>query len=108
MFMKQIAVIIFSSFFLYGKSQTFTGTGGSIQDNGQDTYFNLSVSGLSPAQINNTFGIKEVCINLNHPFVEELHIYVQSPAGNIVELTEGGSCKGVNYTNTCFDSQSST
>ncbi len=106
--MKRVAVIIFLFFSLYARSQVFTGTGGGIQNLGQDTYFNLSVSGLSPAQLGDTFGIKEVCININHPVIEELYIYLQSPAGNIVELIGWGNCKGVNYTNTCFDSQMST
>ena len=106
--MKRIATILFSCFSFYAQSQVFTGTTGPIQNNGQDTYFNVSVSGLSPAQIDSTFGIETVCININHPAIEELYIYLQSPAGNIVELAGWGNCKGINYTNTCFNSQVST
>ena len=49
-----------------------------------------------------------MCINISHPAIQELWIYLQSPSGNIVELTEGSSCMGVNYSNTCFDSKQST
>ncbi len=104
---KNITIIcLFLSF--YAKAQLFTGTGGIILNNGTDTYFNLSVSGLTPSTLDSTFGIEEICININHPTVEELYIYLQSPAGNIVELAEASSCKGANYTNTCFDSKSGT
>src|ERR1035437_7041573 len=106
--MKRIATIIFSIFSLCANSQIFTGVGGGILNNGTDTYLNLSVSGLSPTIIDSTFGIDTVCININHPAVQELYIYLQSPSGEIVELTEGTSCTGANYTNTCFNNQAST
>ena len=106
--MKKIITISSLLFSFYIKAQLFNGAGGLIQDNGQDTYFNLSVSGLSPAQLDNNFGIKQVGININHPAVEELSIYLRSPSGNVVQLTEGTSCNGSNYTNTYFNSQLST
>ncbi|HXB40653.1 MAG TPA: CotH kinase family protein [Bacteroidia bacterium] len=106
--MKKIITISCLFFFFVTKAQTFTGTGGAIQNNGQDTYFPISVSGLSPAQIDSIFGLEKITINIVHPAVEELYVYLQSPSGNIVELTAGTSCSGVNYTNTCFDSQAGT
>jgi len=103
--MKKI-IIVFCLFFSFAtKAQVFNGAGGVIQNLAHDTYFALSVSGLSPTQIDPTFGIEQVCININHPAVEELNVFLQSPSGNIVELTEGRSCSGINYTNTCFDSR---
>lgn len=102
-------IIIFSLLFSFNsKAQLFTGAGGGIQNLGQDTFFNLSVSGLNPTQIDNTFGIKQVGINIDHPAVKELVIYLRSPSGTMVRLTEGNSCSGINYTNTYFDSQVST
>ncbi len=106
--MRKIFTIIFLSLSFYIKAQVYTGTGGNIQNNGVDTYFDISVSGLSPAQMTNTFGVEEVCINIIHPKVEELYIYLQSPSGIVVELTEGTSCKDSNYTNTCFNNSAVT
>lgn len=106
--MKGTITIIFLLFSFCTNGQLFTGTAGNIIDNGQKNYFDLSVSGLSPAQLSGTFGIEQVCINISHPAVEELYIYLQSPIGTIVELTEGSSCKGADYTNTCFDSKAGT
>src|ERR1019366_10291330 len=88
--MKTTITIISLLFAFYAKAQLFTGSGGNIQNNGVETYFDLSVSGL-PAQMTNTFGVEEVCINIIHPKVEELYIYLQSPSGIVVELTEGRS-----------------
>lgn len=100
--MRKLFAIIFVLLSFGIKSQVLIGTGGKIQNNGVETYFNLSVSGLNPGLLNNTFGVQEVCINISHSNVEELYIYLQSPGGTIVELTEGASCKGINYTSTCF------
>ena len=87
------------------KAQVFTGTGGAILNNGQNTYFALSVSGLSPAQLDGNFGLEQVCFNINHPDISELYIYLQSPAGTIVELTLGSSASGTGYVNTCLNNQ---
>src|SRR5437016_522455 len=99
--MKKIITVYLALLSIAFKAQVFTGAGGAIQNNGQDTYFTINVSGLSSSQIDSTFGIEQVCINITHPAVEELNIRLQSPAGNIIELTEGSSCSGANYTNTC-------
>ena len=89
------------------EAQVYSGTGGSIQDNGQFNYFNLSVSGLSPNNLDGTFGLEEVCIDLNHPVTQELYIYLQSPSGIMVELTAGSSSNGSNFTGTCFNNSAS-
>ena len=99
---------VFFLFFFSAKAQVFTGSGGSILNTGQTTYFNLNVSGLAPAQLDSAFGIESVCININHPANAELFIYLESPDGIVVELAPGSSCSGVNYTNTCFDSRENT
>lgn len=104
-----IIIIIISLLFSFcSKAQVFTGIGGNILNNGQDTYFNLLVSGLIPSQLDSTFGIEQVNININHPIDQELYIYLQSPDGKIVELAMGNSSNGSNYTNTCFDSRVNT
>jgi len=106
--MKKNITLIFLLFSFYAESQVFPGPGGAIQNDGQETYVNLPISGLAQSQLSNTFGIEEVCINITHPTVEELYIYLESPSGTRVELTEGSSCKGVNYAGTCFNNTSST
>src|SRR2546423_10332842 len=100
---KTFTTLVFIAFFLSSRAQTFTGTGGAITDNGQPTYFPLSISGL-PSQLNSSFGLETVCLNINHPAVEELYIFLLSPSGIKVDLSDGGSCSGNSYTSTCYNS----
>ncbi len=98
-------VIIFISLFVFNRGihgQAFNGTSGSILNNGTNSYFNLTVSGLNPSIMDSAFGLDSVWVNINHPAVQELYVYLVSPGGEQVELTEGQSCTGANYTNTCF------
>lgn len=102
--MKKIYLLLFTFFFFNFYGQVFNGNGGTIINNGgQETPFNLTVSGLSPATIDSTFGVEEVCITLNHIAVEELNVYLVSPSGIRVELTGVLSNSGTNYSNTCFN-----
>ncbi len=88
-------------------AQTFTGAPGGILNNGQFTYFNLPVSGLG-ATLDSTFGLQEICINMNHPKVQQVYVYLQSPAGTTVELTQGASCSGIGYASTCFNNSAAS
>lgn len=97
--------VLFVSF--QSKAQLFTGAGGAINNNGVDTYFPVTASGLA-SPLDSTFGVEEICLSINHTSVEELYIYLASPSGQVVQLTAGSSSTGVNFTNTCFNSQSST
>jgi subtilisin-like proprotein convertase family protein/spore coat protein CotH len=89
------------------KSQTFYGGTGSIQNGGQSTFY-ASVSGLDKSQIDSTYGIEEVCIDISESEVNELTVSLQSPSGTIVWLTMGSSCHGTNYSSTCFNSSANT
>lgn len=104
--MKSIITISFLFFSFCIKAQLFSGPGGNILNDGQKTYFNLSVAGLSPSMLDSTFGVEEVCINMMHPRVQQLYIYLQSPSGMTVELTEATSSNDTGYVNTCFNSSS--
>jgi subtilisin-like proprotein convertase family protein len=94
-------LILFLLIALGSPAQQFTGSGGVITNDGMPTYFLLPVSGL-PAQLNGSFGVETVCINISHPDVKELFIYLVSPSGIKVELTDGNSCDGPDYSGTCF------
>jgi subtilisin-like proprotein convertase family protein len=105
-FSKKSLLFLFLITSLIGRSQVFTGAGGAIQDNGNDTYFTLGVSGLNPANIDSVFGLEQVCFTITHPAVTELYIYLQSPNGVMVNLTLGSSSSGADFANTCFDNAS--
>lgn len=102
--MKQIILYFTCTLLvLSAKAQVFSGSGGAINNNGTETYFNLPVSGL-PGNIDSLYGLEEVCIDITHAKDEELYIYLVSPSGHTVELSEGSSCPGANYSGTCFNS----
>jgi subtilisin-like proprotein convertase family protein len=106
--MRKIFTILGLLLTLFVRSQTFTGTGGAILDNGLDTYYTLNVSGLSPTTLDSTFGLEQVCFNITHPNVSELYIYLQSPSGTFVNLTLGSSSAGADFVNTCVNSQNAS
>ncbi len=84
------------------KAQLFTGTGGPVLNNGgQETVYSLSVTGLTQ-NLDSVHGLESVTINLVHPAVEEIHAFLASPSGIIVELTSVMSCSGANFSTTCF------
>lgn len=89
------------------RAQTFTGAGGAIQNNSLPSYFTINVSGL-PQSLNGTFGVEEVCIDINHTRVADLVIYLESPDYTDVELTSTNGGAGANYTGTCFHDSSTS
>lgn len=103
--MKKIFTIALLLITIAFKAQVFSGTGGAIQNNGQDAYFSQNITSLSPSTTDSLFGLEKVCFTINHPDVSELYIYLKSPAGIIVELSSGSSSSGTAFTNTCFENQ---
>jgi subtilisin-like proprotein convertase family protein len=84
-------------------SQTFTGTGGAINDVATNDFM-LNVSGLNPANIDTaTFGLEQICINLTHTYDGDLDIRIIAPDGTNIPLSTGNGGGGQDYTNTCFN-----
>ncbi len=82
-------------------AQTFTGTGGSIPGTSTtQTCFSTAVTGVGV--INSSYGLAQVCININHPYDEELEILLSAPDGTTVPLSIQNGIDGDNYTSTCF------
>lgn len=61
----------------------------------------ITVSGVQPTRLNANM-IRSVCINVEHPYLEDLDIRLISPGGQVLELTSDNGGTGDNYTNTCF------
>lgn len=99
--MKKLFTLLLLIVCFYSHSQIFTGTGGSILNNGgQETYFNLNISGLANAD--SVFGLVAVTVDITHPAVEELEVSLISPNGFSVALSGVVSCSGSNFSNTTF------
>jgi subtilisin-like proprotein convertase family protein len=99
--MKKLLLFFFFIPFIF-KAQTFTNSsGGSIPDNNTEVCFPVSVVGL-PAQIDTSFGLAQVCIDLAHTWDADLKIKLKGPDGITIILSANNGVNGHNYTNTCF------
>lgn len=70
-----------------------------------DTIITISGTGL---MLSSTFGLKEVCIDITHPWDSQLSIYLVSPGDVTLNLVTNRGGFGDNFTNTCFDGELST
>ena len=83
------------------KAQTFyDSTKTNVKDTGK-ICVQLTVSGL-PAQIDNSFGLDSVYINITQSFDADLVIQLQSPDGTVITLAGGVGVNGRNFINTRF------
>ena len=52
--------------------------------------------------------IQSVCLDIAHPWLDDLDIYLIAPGDRFVELTTDNGANGDNYTGTCFSPDAST
>ena len=102
---KYILSLLACSIVFFTNAQVFTASSGSsvgqIPDNTQyPNCFPLTVSGVGV--INNTYGLNNVTINITHPYVADLKIWLKAPDGTTVLLADKYGGSGQNYTNTVF------
>ncbi|MEO8087050.1 MAG: CotH kinase family protein [Bacteroidota bacterium] len=107
--MKKFSLLLVS-FIIQGSvfGQTYSGTGGSIIQVVDTSRFNINVNGLTPANIDNNFGLVSVTINITHTADRDIDCYIASPDGSRIELTTDNGSFGDNYTNTVFRYDAST
>lgn len=91
----------------HGYAQTFTGGSGPILDL-QTIEIPLTVSGLSTSINTTTFGLEEVCLNLNHTYDSDLTVSIVSPDGTLVELFSGVGGGGDDMLGTCLRADATT
>ncbi|MBL0341953.1 MAG: T9SS type A sorting domain-containing protein [Bacteroidetes bacterium] len=84
------------------QSQTFSAAfTGPIPDNNTEICFPVLVSGL-PAQIDATFGIVNVCIDISHSYVADLRITLKAPDNTTIVLANHVGGGNDNFTGTCL------
>jgi subtilisin-like proprotein convertase family protein len=83
-------------------SQTYTGTGGIITDDGLINDYTIDIQDLSPDILDTNHGLVKVCVNLTHSWVSDLDIRLITPAGTNMMLTSAMGGDGDNMENTCF------
>ncbi|WP_235299536.1 proprotein convertase P-domain-containing protein [Portibacter marinus] len=67
------------------------------------TNIDFTISGQSFSNLNSAFGLKKVCININHSFVGQLNVALISPSGTKIDLVSNRGGSQNNFENTCFD-----
>jgi subtilisin-like proprotein convertase family protein len=72
-----------------------------VPDDGEIYSFDLEVTGL-PDSIDLTFGLERVCIAFDHPYVQDIQIWLEAPDGTLVDLSIDNGGGGQNYNATCF------
>lgn len=78
----------------------------TIDDNGTNididpTVLAITVADIQPVDIRNGL-IKEVCVNVGHNNIEDIDLVLESPSGQLLELSTDNGGDGRNYTATCF------
>ncbi|HZV69455.1 MAG TPA: CotH kinase family protein [Saprospiraceae bacterium] len=99
-FAYALAFVFFSSSSL---AQTFSGTGGIINDDNTLSDFVIEVDGLTPDILTPDHGLVNVCINVIHTWDADLDIRLIAPDGTNIMLSSSLGADGDNYENTCFD-----
>ena len=102
--MKKIYFFLFFIFITYSTfAQTFSGAIGPIADDGSTNDYNLPINGFQYANLNTSFGIQQVCLNITHTWDSDLNVFLVSPSGTMVNLFSGIGGDGDNFTNTCLN-----
>lgn len=100
--MKHVYILLISFFSFASAAQTFSGTTGSVSDDGTINDFTALVTGLSPATIDTNYGLISVCINMTHTYDSDMDATLISPDGTMFKLFSGVGGAGHDFTNTCF------
>ena len=93
------------------RAQTYTSSpGATIPDDSCDATneFTQDLAGEGLSNIDGTFGLETVELNINHTWVSDLDIYLVAPDGTEVELSTDNGGSGEDYTATVFDMAAGT
>ncbi|MBP6640874.1 MAG: CotH kinase family protein [Bacteroidia bacterium] len=96
-----LLVLITACTFFHGRSQTFTGVGGQLKDDGTLNIFPLKIAGL-PTALDQKFGLEKICVNIQHTWDADVSIYLIAPDGAVAELNRRNGDGGNNFTDCCF------
>lgn len=88
-------------------TQTFSGSGGAIPDNGPAVDFPLVVSGLPNSIDTLVFGLEKICLDITHTYDADLTLWLIAPDGTQITLASGVGGGGDNFTGTCFNGNAS-
>ncbi len=67
----------------------------------------ITVTGVQPLTLGPGV-IRAVCVNIDHSWIDDIRIFLQSPAGQFIELTTDNGANGDDYIETCFTENATT
>ena len=67
----------------------------------------IMVTNVSPLQFSPSM-IESICVNIQHPWIDDIDLYLIAPNGQFIALSTDNGGSGDNYINTCFSPNSST
>jgi len=105
--MKKLLSLLTAFCGVFSFAQTFNGSGGNIQDN-QTLTKTIVVSGLPTVLNQNTFGLEQVCFDIDHTWDADITMTLQSPDGTEIELFSGVGGDGNDFNNTCLNQLASS
>lgn len=82
--MRHRLVFICLFFYQISFTQTFSGTGGAIPDDGNSIVFEIPVSGLPAVIDTQSFGITQICLDIYHTWNADLYAALVAPDGTSV------------------------
>ncbi|MCS6991029.1 MAG: PKD domain-containing protein [Chitinophagales bacterium] len=83
-------------------AQTFTNSiGGSIKEVNIQNFFPIEVSGLPPVIDSTSFGLVKVCFHIEHSYVGDLDVLLQSPDNTVINIANNYGGSQNNYYETC-------
>jgi subtilisin-like proprotein convertase family protein len=68
----------------------------------------INVNQIPLANLLDVALLQSVCLNVQHPWVEDLDVYLRTPDGRTLELTSDNGGSGDNFSNTCFSPTAKT
>lgn len=84
-------------------AQTFSGVNGPIPDDGTGVNFPLVVNGLPTTIDTQSFGIEQVCLEINHSWSADLSVVLIAPDGSTAELFSGIGGDSDGFVGTCLN-----
>jgi subtilisin-like proprotein convertase family protein len=82
-------------------AQTFTGSTGSINDEGLINDYTTTVSDLANP-LNGDYGLIKVCVDISHTYDSDLNVHLIAPDGTEINLFSGLGGGGHDFTGTCL------
>ena len=108
-FFSCVAVLILCLSFNCLQAQTYYNTvGGFVPDDGTNTDFSISVSGLASSTLDSNLGVVNVCLNMNHTYDSDLNFFLIAPSGMFINLMRYVGGGDDNFVGTCLSQSAST